>query len=105
MPYQPCQGKADGHNLGDGTWCWAGKRGSRCPLVSRNLLYNVKRRKIGECVQIGLILSTISHFVAETTTPEATSTSKDDETATTIQGIANLNFYKSNIELAKSYIN
>ena len=46
MPYQPCQGKANGHTLGDGTWCWAGKRGGQCPRVTSNLPYNVKRRKI-----------------------------------------------------------
>ena len=41
MPYQPCQGKANGHTLGDETWCWKGKRSGQCPRVSRNLTYNI----------------------------------------------------------------
>ena len=35
QPYQLCQGKANGHLLGDGTWCWDEKRGAQCPFSAR----------------------------------------------------------------------
>ena len=33
-----CSSKKNGHQLGDQTWCWNGKRSSRCPSLAQGLI-------------------------------------------------------------------
>ena len=34
-----CNGKKNGHQMGDQTWCWNGKRSSRCPSLVQGLIW------------------------------------------------------------------
>ena len=32
--YAKCKGKQNGHQLGDGSWCWNEDRSAKCPLAA-----------------------------------------------------------------------
>ena len=38
--YKDCKGKSNGHQIGDGTWCWDGRRDTRCPAIESNNINN-----------------------------------------------------------------
>ena len=38
-----CTGKDNGHPLGDGTWCYDGRRDTECPAVAGKMTYFIKR--------------------------------------------------------------
>merc|ERR1719219_943836 len=47
---EPCKGKANGHSLGDGTWCWKGRRDTQCKTSNPKVCPGGKRNpKGGEC--------------------------------------------------------
>ena len=36
--YDDCQGKDNGYQLGDGTWCWDHERQTKCPTISGKII-------------------------------------------------------------------
>jgi len=47
---EPCKGKDNGHSLGDGTWCWNGRRDTQCKTSNPKVCLGGKRNpKGGEC--------------------------------------------------------
>ena len=34
QPHGNCKGKANGYQLGDGTWCHDGRRDTKCPAIT-----------------------------------------------------------------------
>ena len=43
--YKDCKGKSNGHQIGDGTWCWDGRRDIQCPATdSKNINNHLKQQ-------------------------------------------------------------